>query len=241
MRITPYLKMLNPAEMALRRQRCPLCAFPFLLRLGRQERAVRCARCRAGPIHLSLAAVIRDERPDLGDMKVYEMSSRGPLCRMLARDSGALQLSEYFEDVPPGECRDGVTCQDVQQLTFPDGSFDLCTSSEVFEHVPDDGAGFRELRRVLRPGGQAIFTVPLMLDGPTVERAELRSGTLVHHLPPEYHDDCLRGPGRVLAFRTYGADITRRLEQAGFRAARIETRYRSHCFGYGRPVVVASR
>jgi ubiquinone/menaquinone biosynthesis C-methylase UbiE len=32
----------------------------------------------------------------------------------------------------------------VQRLSFADASFDLCTSTEVFEHVPDDRAGLRE-------------------------------------------------------------------------------------------------
>jgi SAM-dependent methyltransferase len=190
---------------------------------------------------MSLGAVIHAERPRLGADSVYELSSRGPLCRMLARESGALQLSEYFEDVAPGEHRDGIRCENVERLTFPDASFDLCTSTDVFEHVADDRAGFRELRRVLRPGGQAIFTVPLDLTGPTVERAELRDGQIVHHLPPEYHDDHLRGTGRVLAFRTYGTDITQRLERAGFREARIDTRHRYGYFGFGRAVVAASR
>jgi SAM-dependent methyltransferase len=40
----------------------------------------------------------------------------------------------------------------------------------VFEHVPDDARGFSELRRVLRPGGKMLFTVPLFDAPDTVDR-----------------------------------------------------------------------
>jgi SAM-dependent methyltransferase len=131
-----------------------------------------------------------------------------------------------------------VLCQDVQQLTFPDASFDVCTSTEVFEHVADDARGFREIRRVLRAGGAFVFTVPLGDAEATVERAESQGGRIVHLLPPEYHGDRIRGRDRVLAFRNYGRDIVERLRTAGFAHARIDWRCREAFLGHGVGVVV---
>ena len=37
--------------------------------------------------------------------------------------------------------------------------------SHVLEHVPDDAAALREIRRILRPGGRALLLVPFALDG----------------------------------------------------------------------------
>jgi len=48
----------------------------------------------------------------------------------------------------------------VEGLPFPDASFDLVTCLDVIEHTPDDVATLRELRRVTRPGGHLLLTVP---------------------------------------------------------------------------------
>ena len=48
----------------------------------------------------------------------------------------------------------------VEQLPFPDGTFDLVTCLDVVEHTPDDRATLAELRRVTRPGGLLVVTVP---------------------------------------------------------------------------------
>jgi SAM-dependent methyltransferase len=46
------------------------------------------------------------------------------------------------------------------RLPFADASFDLVVSEQVFEHVMDYEAAFRELRRVLRPQGLSIHVFP---------------------------------------------------------------------------------
>jgi ubiquinone/menaquinone biosynthesis C-methylase UbiE len=48
---------------------------------------------------------------------------------------------------------------DVRRLPF-DSEFDVVAALDVLEHVDDDAAGLRELRRALRPGGGAMFAVP---------------------------------------------------------------------------------
>jgi ubiquinone/menaquinone biosynthesis C-methylase UbiE len=46
------------------------------------------------------------------------------------------------------------------ELPFPDGSFDLVSSFQVLEHVPDPLAYLREMARVTRPGGEVILATP---------------------------------------------------------------------------------
>jgi SAM-dependent methyltransferase len=54
----------------------------------------------------------------------------------------------------------GVAQGDALHLPFADACFDRLICTEVFEHVPDDGALLSELARVLRPGGAIAVSVP---------------------------------------------------------------------------------
>lgn len=79
------------------------------------------------------------------DVAVYELSSHGAWFKHLQRRFRDLTFSEYFEDVALGDFRNGIQCQDVQRLTYPNETFDLVTCTEVFEHVTDDRKGFAEV------------------------------------------------------------------------------------------------
>ncbi|MDX6716498.1 MAG: hypothetical protein QOH30_3056 [Baekduia sp.] len=46
---------------------------------------------------------------------------------------------------------------DAEALPFPDGSFDLVLGHAVLHHLPDLDQAWREILRVLRPGGVAVF------------------------------------------------------------------------------------
>jgi SAM-dependent methyltransferase len=48
----------------------------------------------------------------------------------------------------------------ADDLPFEDASVDLVTAFDVLEHVPDDEGAVAEVRRVLRPGGSAVVSVP---------------------------------------------------------------------------------
>jgi SAM-dependent methyltransferase len=48
----------------------------------------------------------------------------------------------------------------VERMPFADASFDLVTCLDVIEHTPDDRLTLHELRRVTRPGGTLVVTVP---------------------------------------------------------------------------------
>lgn len=57
----------------------------------------------------------------------------------------------------------GLTSQlqvgDAENLPFPDASFDLVYSWGVLHHTPDTERAFREVHRVLRPGGEARIMI----------------------------------------------------------------------------------
>jgi SAM-dependent methyltransferase len=49
---------------------------------------------------------------------------------------------------------------DVKQMPYPDDFFDAAMAFDLFEHVKDDKEAVREMTRVLKPGGNLVFTVP---------------------------------------------------------------------------------
>jgi SAM-dependent methyltransferase len=48
----------------------------------------------------------------------------------------------------------------LEELPWEDGYFDLITCLDVIEHTPDDRVTLAELRRVCKPGGFLLVTVP---------------------------------------------------------------------------------
>ena len=51
----------------------------------------------------------------------------------------------------------------AEELPYDDDTFDLVTALDVVEHLDDDLAGLREMRRVLRPGGRVLLFVPTFM------------------------------------------------------------------------------
>src|SRR3954469_20652448 len=48
----------------------------------------------------------------------------------------------------------------VEAIPYEDASFDLVTCLDVIEHTDDDVAALSDLRRVTRPGGRLVVSVP---------------------------------------------------------------------------------
>ena len=90
---------------------------------------------------------------------------------------------------------------DGERLPFAAASFDLVTSFQVIEHIADTAPYLGEIRRVLKPGGVAMFSTPnasLRLDpGMTpwniFHVREFRAAELLDVLTPWFEDVNVRG------------------------------------------------
>jgi SAM-dependent methyltransferase len=71
-----------------------------------------------------------------------------------------LELNPDAAEVARGRGCGEVQIGRLEQLPWTDDSFHLITCLDVIEHVPDDRAALRELRRVTKPGGWLVATVP---------------------------------------------------------------------------------
>lgn len=188
-----------------------------------------CVRCKSAARNRHVAYWIGKEMASLGirklgdfrnrpDLKVYNASSASATARALGKAPNIV-CSEYFDGLEPGAFKDGVMNQDLRRLTFQDASLDLVITEDVFEHVPEYRDAFREVHRVLKPGGFHIFTIPFYFDAPTRDLYEMKDGKPVLLEPIEYHGDPVRG--EIPCFVHFGYDLFEFHKSLGFEA-RIE-------------------
>jgi len=57
-----------------------------------------------------------------------------------------------------------VVCDLTKPLPFGDNSVDILMLSNLIEHIPEPNLLFVECRRILKPGGVALGTVPFMIN-----------------------------------------------------------------------------
>jgi SAM-dependent methyltransferase len=221
-----YLKMARAAwRWRILPGTCPACESRWFISLQRTGFMTRCARCRATLLNLGTLAVVRRHfGDDYRGKHAYELSSYGATFSFLQRRFEQFTFSEFMPGRAFGEVFDGVRNEDVQRLTFADNSFDVVTSNQVLEHVPDDLLAFRECHRVLVPGGALIFTVPLYDTPSSVQLARLDANGAIEWIgTPEYHDSRLGGPRSAPAFWRHSQnDIADRVKSAGFKSAAVE-------------------
>lgn len=199
-RILPNLRHLPASRL----RRCRCCGRTTLIvSLSAGDEIKRCLLCGANLRYEMLAEQLRAF--PLASLDVLELDTRSPLRRLLA-GARTHTMSFYSARVPVGTVRaDGARCEDITRLTLSDDSLDLIVSSDVLEHVPDLAAAFAESRRVLRPGGVHLFTVP-----PRSHTRRRPAGE------PEYHADPL-DPRGILAHWDIGPDAPTVLDTGGLR------------------------
>ena len=71
-------------------------------------------------------------------------------------DEAAIAATRRSIDPARGE----VIRADATRLSFDDGHFDVVTSFETLEHLPDRPAFLREMARLLAPGGLLLLSTP---------------------------------------------------------------------------------
>lgn len=99
---------------------------------------------------------------------------------------------------------------DVTAIPFEEDSFDTVLCNHVMSDVRNDELGFREIHRILHPGGMAILQVPIALKLTETQEApeDMRPAEIARQF------------GHSEYIRMYGPDYDDKLRHVGFRVER---------------------
>lgn len=166
-----------------------------------------CNRCGSIPRQRAIINTLNIFYPNWANCTLHESSGCGPATEMLKRKCSQFGLSYFFPNIELGTMHNGARCEDLENLTFPDSSIDIFITQDVMEHVFDPIKVFREVERVLKPGGAYIFSVPWYRTlEKTKTRAILKKDRIEHLVPPNYHGNPISSDGCLVTF-DWGLDI----------------------------------
>jgi SAM-dependent methyltransferase len=170
-----------------------------------------CEKCGSIPRERALMKVIESYYPHWRDLKIHESSpcGRGASLKLRAGAQGYL-ATQFFPGLTLGvNHQSGWRNENLENQTFPDGSFDLVVTQDVFEHIFDPAKAFAEIARTLKPGGAHIFTVPIVnKQNPSKLRAFMREdGEIEHVEEPQYHGNPVDPKGSLVTM-DWGYDIS---------------------------------
>lgn len=111
-------------------------------------------------------------------------------------------------DIVPGR---GDMVLDITNIDLPDQSYDYVICHHVLEHIADETAAVNELRRILKPDGLLLLSMPIDISRATT-----------------FEDPAVDTPKKRLEFygqddhvRLYGLDAKSRLEAYGLKVREI--------------------
>lgn len=149
-------------------------------------------------------------QPDLVSLTVTEPYP--PMLRRLER-----KVAEY---APTAK----VLRAPAEDLPFEDNTFDVAVSTLVLCGVDDQPRAVRELRRVLRPGGQLLFIEHLRSDDPATARLQ----------------DRLNWLNRLVVCCNCNRPTLSTIREAGFAITQVEHTVLPKAPKFARPCVVGS-
>jgi len=179
---------------------CPICGYHgVFISVGHPGRwDARCLNCGSRERHRLLHLWITEDGGDkLAGKRVLHFAPEKAFMRRM-HGNKLYETADLMQD--------GVTHRvDITDTKLPDGAYDVVMANHVLEHIPDDRAALRELYRLLKPGGNALLTVPINPTRPTYENPSITTAPeRWAHFSAHDH------------LRYYGLDFTERLTEAGF-------------------------
>ena len=166
----------------------------------------QCIKCHSIPRQRALVNTLNLFYSNWKELSVHESSPSNS--RFFIKECQNYTFSYFFGNVSLGTYKDGVRCEDLSNMTFDDSSFDLLITQDVFEHVLFPLKAFKEINRILRPGGAHVFTVPFYRN---LEKSKARvrwvNGEICFLETPIYHGNPIDKNGSLVTY-DWGLDFT---------------------------------
>ena len=184
---------------------------------------VICEKCGLGGRFRHLYEIIEKIKPSELNPNVALFEDVTLFTQILKRKYINLKTSEYFDGYKSGDLvqyppiKDYfITNQDIQNTSYESDSIDLIIHGDVYEHIPSIEEALVEAKRILKPDGYMIFTMPFydFIDE-TVVRVEVKNNKLNFLMPKHYHGNPLSEKG-ALVFTEPGREFLNLSEKVGF-------------------------
>lgn len=118
-----------------------------------------CHKCHFIPRQRAIVDVLKRFSPFWKKFKIHESSPGSPSSMMLEKHCAEYTPTQFFRDIPLGKLKDNIQCENLEKMIFEDNSFDLMITQDVFAHVMNPLDAFKEIERILKPGGAHVFTM----------------------------------------------------------------------------------
>jgi SAM-dependent methyltransferase len=187
---------------------CPICGSTYSKFLPFNRPNALCHKCKSLERHRLVYLYLKNQTPFFeSKLEVLHFAPEKCLHDVIRQYpeihyQTADLMTTYIDAI--GVMPDHV--MSVTDIKFPNDTFDVVICNHVFELVPDDLQGMKEIYRVLKPNGYAIIqgAVNNQVEK-TIETKDLSD------------EETKRIAGAHQHVRRYGRDYKERLTKAGFR------------------------
>lgn len=180
---------------------CNICGEKHLLDF-RSRKNVLCNKCKSLERHRLVKYTLELlgwlDPNDKRDKRVFHLAPEACTSSYMSKIFGVGYITSDYnpKKYPHAQCLKLKMPENFE--IFPDDYFDLILHNHVLEHIPGDyHAHMEQFHRILKPGGQMIFTIPLCSSRKTCQGGELMNSD----------DERLAAFGQKDHYKIFGQDF----------------------------------